>query len=1803
MKKKFLALVLTLAMVLSLVPVTALAGNTSLLSITPDEGSFATYEFYKIKDDTSSLWYTQTVKKGGTLNRPADPTRTGYYFTGWKTADGAEVPFDTEVNVTETSTIQCYAQWEKNANPIHVYFMAAEGSKEVVYTGVAKDETVDIPEDYKDITWKTADGKAFEGKNVTNDMNVYPASASCWLTFDSQGGSAIASHYVQQGENFELSKAGEPTKAGYTFAGWSSEVNGTKQTEVTPNGDTKLFALWTPATANYTVIHWQENANDNEYSYIASEKKSGTTGTQTNATSKQYDGFEAKTITQKNINGDGSTIVNVYYQRNSYTIHFYYREYGSWKEYTDIRITAKHGADISKQWPEKKGSKTWSTTKNLSQFNGGPYQVNIETMPLGGAKYYGPKTDRGSESAHYYVEVLPGESGTVTQGGVTYKLHHTDTSPGTGYEVTQEDKYPLTGFEYNGGTRNGSSYDNARFYYTRKSYDVVYVSNGIEVKKEPYKYEQDIRGASSYIPTNAPAGYTFGGWYSDPSGTTPYEFSGKKMPAQNITVYAKWVPITLKLTIQGVDGVGSADVNYNQVINEAGVYKQATDKLTAANKTVLYWVNCETNQKVNVNSQMMTDLTIRPVLKGDTYTVTYNSGAADSQRYWYNTIAKVKNYTGDNAGKFLYWTDAANTTTKYHPGDQIQMTANVTLKPNFSGENPGQTYSVTYHSNFDPDATYKHEGIKNNAQFTIENYEGTQLPNREGYDFTDWNTQADGNGKTFEAGRSARMNGANDNDLYAQWSPSTYTLTYDANGGYFGSVNNTTTTEEMITAGNHDLLYTPAYTPNHEQTSEGKDVIFLGWSIAKKENVLTKADVNNANAIASSIITEVNIPTVQTVYAVWSLDENGNNFPDVFEATVTYEIKNGTWADDKDTKTEVIKVKELKNGVWTDTNNTLNDIPDTDDTDNVKPNKGYTKTGTWDSKPDKTTPVTANKKYTYTLSPVTTGTLTITKKVEGDGLTVDSLPENFQITVKDAQGETKGTLTKTEKAKKADGTLTWTISGLPAGEYTVSESNADVKDYTYTTTYNNVAATQDNSATVTVKKGESSTMTVTNTYTKNATVDLSQLIQKQLTVKKNSALPTGTTFGVTVTPKTVNGQPATTTQPISGTVRDLGEGTKNEETGETTYTAPFIFDTDGTLSLSAGTHTYTVQENATSPISGMQYDSNVYTLTIEVENSKASVKYTTKEGTTPTEVSTTNPLTIQNTYQAPDLTVEKKTVSVAGEPVNNNNPVAHVNEQIIWSVTVTNKSSTPARVTLTDAMAEGVYKDNECKTPAENVNWNPTAHSWTATVSGEETYYVNYTVKEADIPKGKIVNTIVMKNGDTEKKDTSDPVSTWDTKQLKSATSNLNTSDWTTTVTLELPTVSKTEQQPDPIAVKSGSYVIDQIGNEFTFVPELTLKVGKNEYTGKKGTSDANGTTYTFGSTEYKVTYTDKNNETNAPAQFKWEINQDIPAETKVTLSYKLKLANPKAAGTHGVTDLDGNGFVDGAETTKVVASDALYTNEKAALYIKEKENNQEKEIAVFPKPSVSYTVKGSSSGGHGGGTVTIPDDVPTGLNGKDHYAYVVGYPDGMVYPQKNITRAEVATIFFRLLKDETREANMTKSNGYNDMKDGAWYTCAVSTLSKMGIIKGYEDGSFKPDASISRAEFAAIAARFDPDGDKTPATFSDVSSHWAKDEISIAANHGWIKGYEDGSFKPDQKITRAETMTLVNRVLKRLPETKDDLHKDMKTWPDNQNESAWFYLAVQEATNSHYQKLKKDGTHETWESMRETRDWAALEK
>lgn len=237
----------------------------------------------------------------------------------------------------------------------------------------------------------------------------------------------------------------------------------------------------------------------------------------------------------------------------------------------------------------------------------------------------------------------------------------------------------------------------------------------------------------------------------------------------------------------------------------------------------------------------------------------------------------------------------------------------------------------------------------------------------------------------------------------------------------------------------------------------------------------------------------------------------------------------------------------------------------------------------------------------------------------------------------------------------------------------------------------------------------------------------------------------------------------------------------------------------------------------------------------------------------------------------------------------------------------------------------------------------------------------------------------------------------------------------------------------------------------------------------------------------------------------------------------------------------------------------------------------------------------GGSSGGGGGGGTTRPE-----LEKGDHFAYIVGYEDGTVRPENNITRAEVATIFFRLLTEESREAYYSEVNAFTDVSDGDWYNNAISTLVNADIITGYTDGSFRPDAYITRAELAAIASRFDDiSGGETRLT--DIDGHWAEELISSAYNKGWVDGYPDGSFRPDQNITRAEVMTLVNRVLERAVD-QDGMLDDMVTWSDNQP-SSWYYEAVQEATNSHDYSRDEGETLETWTEITPPRDWTELEK
>ena len=383
-----------------------------------------------------------------------------------------------------------------------------------------------------------------------------------------------------------------------------------------------LTAHWKATKVSYTVIHWWENADDDGYSFHESENKTGMTGTEANAKAKSYEGFTAEPVAKKAIKGDGSTIVSVYYKRNVYEVKFYSYTIYNWlgrvekssEEYVDLRITAKYGQDISKKWPTKSGSSTWSTTDD--DYNG-PFQVNIATMPLEGAKFYGPKTGYGSETAYYYVEVLPGEPSEVTKDGIRYKLDHKDTFPGTGYSVSKEDQYPLTGYTFNKNvsTRTGKSYDDAKFYYTRNTYNIKFINKGKEDKSVDKKYQQSISN-ENYTParpSSLPDYYEFDGWYDNElCEGEKYVFNGKTMPAQNITLYAKWTAKKISLTYNLNNPEGTVDKGTKKVA--AGTI--ASTVLTSADDEKVYDGSALTNDTVTVGGDKFAKK------EGATYNVT-----------------------------------------------------------------------------------------------------------------------------------------------------------------------------------------------------------------------------------------------------------------------------------------------------------------------------------------------------------------------------------------------------------------------------------------------------------------------------------------------------------------------------------------------------------------------------------------------------------------------------------------------------------------------------------------------------------------------------------------------------------------------------------------------------------------------------------------------------------------------------------------------------------------------------------------------------------------------------------------------------------------------------------------------------------------------------------------------------------------------------------------------------------------------------------------------------------------------------
>lgn len=896
--QKLTAIFMTVLMFLAVIPVSAwgaeqysnsVVPGISVLSILPGNTNTITYIFQKENGEKIAQ---QIVKKGDTLLEPEVKTGKNEKFTGWDPA----VTFGTVGEITETKTITVTAKIEKV-----YYIFFKDNTGRVVATKECTDgQTVS---DFSDVTFpvgpdesitgwyfdaantQKADSVTINGKNVTLYAKV---EKGYWITFDANGGSYTAPVFYANG-TAAAAPVTNPTLPGYSFDRWYLDKECKNEADFSKiTTSTTVYAGWKAADTTYTVIHWQENADDNGYSYAESDKdQPGASGAQTAARAKSYLGFTAQAITQETIAGDGSTIVSVYYKRNIYTVTFWSVKgnfiYG-WekdKEITKNRITAKYGENIKDKWPRG----IWSTSPGGSTF-----QANIDVMPLEGDEFF--QTNQGNANAYYYLEDLNGN----------YVLDHTDTGASSGATVTKEDRYPITGFtcNENKSAKNRDRYDGAKFYYDRNSYYIVYISNGAELKKASYKYEADISGAgNAYKPTIPPAGkedYVFAGWYADPTGQTKYDFTGKKMPAQNITVYAKWVPPTYTVTLYDHDG----NQVYALTIAKGAKFDESQFPVITLDEgeTFLGWT-LKDGTPFNLDTEINRDYELHARVgsqKG--YSVKYDgNGAAgtppeDKTNYAEGSYADVK-LPGDLAMKdkvFLGWeTEATDPATIYQPGDKLPIQADMDVNGDgvitlyaVWGDKPVQT-KLTYSANFEgATSAEKVYELENNATETIKSYGDTGLSPRSGYEFLGWSEDrnAKETDKLYKAGDQIIVDETDataKNILYAIWKQSVTSVKVAKQvTGNFGDKTREFKFEITFTDANGKALRlvqtdkAPTYSITSDTTVGGEKLTVLMKD--KGEITLTNVPIGG-----TLVVTEIEASGYQTSYKIGETESQEGN--------------------------------------------------------------------------------------------------------------------------------------------------------------------------------------------------------------------------------------------------------------------------------------------------------------------------------------------------------------------------------------------------------------------------------------------------------------------------------------------------------------------------------------------------------------------------------------------------------------------------------------------------------------------------------------------------------------------------------------------------------------------------------------------------------------------------------------------------------------------------------------------------------------------------------------------------------------
>ncbi len=853
----------------------------------------ATYQFH---DANGNVISSQKVKNGETLTAPESPEKEGNIFKGWATSqDATAANFDITqpVSVEKTSTVDLYPVFSQK---LYVFFLDKSGrvinTKEGAPGDVITTSDVSVPLGSEESVtgWYTDASLTNPVSEVTledHNVTLYPKIESGHYLYFSTGDNAsyIEPEFVAAGK--QTQKPNDPTRPGYTFKGWSTTEGGSVNYNFgqTLSDNQTIYAVWSANTdTSYTVIYWKQSINDSKdatdssktYDYEDSETRTGKTGDVVSPSSsdknKNYTGFRynASKSTSVSINGDGTTVLNVYYDRISMTIHFQERSFlgGTTTLYTYTGLYGQTLKQNGYSWPSPGNGKCWQESDNtiLTFLDAFIFDKLTHTTDGNGNQTLTlTKEDYSAvRTIHHYKQNLNGSYTTPTNSTQAGNGSFTFTNKYTGFTVSQ---YRLGSNGSWTNTSAGQSVPGSRqdlyVRYTRNSYELAFYNyNGVS-REESVLYEQSLNSFANYTParpSGIPDSFTFQGWYKDPELTQKFDFS-TTMPSAGLTIYAKWAAPTYTATIHttlNVDGVTiPIDVEYGDTIN-ASLLPTVKDTdgniLSEGSSTVITipkdteWVGWATKDgsnytTFNLNTKIYNDIELYPYyLSTKKYSVTYdaNGGSGsvtDVKKYLSGTYADIqsaKGLTAPSKKSFLYWsTNKDGSGTSYYPGDKIEVTSNLTLYAIYG--DPTKTTSLTYHSNYPDgvDTTKKQimndsEELENNVSFKVYSNTDAGFIAPDGYYFDGWQ---DSDGNSIQAGKTILVDNTSDNDLYALWKEKK-SLVIQVTGNEVSNVYDGT---------NHSASgYTLSYTVDGKSVSALPDGLSLNETTAKAKEATGK---------------------------------------------------------------------------------------------------------------------------------------------------------------------------------------------------------------------------------------------------------------------------------------------------------------------------------------------------------------------------------------------------------------------------------------------------------------------------------------------------------------------------------------------------------------------------------------------------------------------------------------------------------------------------------------------------------------------------------------------------------------------------------------------------------------------------------------------------------------------------------------------------------------------------------------------------------------------------------------------------